>query len=248
LQVLAPSGTLNARAAHNIWFDGHVRIDVWNSLIVVLAQLPDADARNPAAVTAAIRSVFRRHTLKGKRAEVPQQIGMFGRAMAATEFTRHVLNTKAVGAPTGDVASARMRLAFGKPPAAARSILGDLPLGTHLMWSTFSPRHTALPFCGYDDSCDSVRANLGLDRRDAGLPLVLLEYDIEDKPRNLPTVVEAYAGDRWNYYFQPANGGASHGLTIPWDGWAAAQTLPRPEVVHEVVTLSMLRAPLRLLT
>ena len=57
-----------------------------------------------------------------------------------------------------------------------------------------------------------------------------------------PTVAEAYAGDKWNYFFTPAPCDALYGVTLPW--WEYEGCSPRPEVVHEIIQGVCITAPI----
>jgi hypothetical protein len=115
----------------------------------------------------------------------------------------------------------------------------DFRLATYVMWSTFAP-DGGRPFDGLQRSARHLRATFGLTQVDADAPLLLLEYILPDGvvPR-LPTVVEAYAGDEWLYYFRPATEVEiedGYSRTYVWDELARREHTGRPEVVHEPVT------------
>jgi len=85
---------------------------------------------------------------------------------------------------------------------------------------------------------------LGLDCNEAGLPLLLFEYEIP--PRvviRFPTVAEAYSGGAWPYFFRPAPRRSPYGMTMPWPEFERRQ--PRPEVVHEVIDMGFMTSPIR---
>lgn len=117
-------------------------------------------------------------------------------------------------------------------------------LGKYLMWSTFSTGgRQEDPFDGVPYSADGIRGVLGLDPNERGKPILLMVYSLPPHViARFPTVAEAYAGDKWNYFFTPAPCDALYGVTLPWQEYEECS--PRPEVVHEIIQGVCITAPI----
>lgn len=118
-----------------------------------------------------------------------------------------------------------------------------LNMAQYVAWATYDPsgrtRHAGLPL-----SVVHIAASLGFDSRDdlwRKLPLLLLSYtpNSVDFVGHFPTVVEALATDPINYYFSVAPPGSEAGLTRVWPD-APTGVVPRPEIVHSPLPLSVL--------
>ncbi len=116
-------------------------------------------------------------------------------------------------------------------------------LGKYLMWSTFSTGgRQEDPFDGFPDSADGIRGVLGLDPNEKSQPILLMVYSLPPHVvARFPTIAEAYAGDKWNYFFTPAPHDAHYGVTLPWPEYQDRS--PRPEVVHEIIQGVCIKAP-----
>lgn len=148
---------------------------------------------------------------------------------------------------TADVQAAKIKAlhALLVAPAEMRALLGAMPLSKFpSMWATYSVTQPDEPFAGYDSTANCIRANLGLSRAEAGTPIVLIQYQANGIPLQIPTVADAYAGASWNYYFCPCPATGLLPLTVPWDDWTTPTPIPRPEVIHQVVTTNAVTKPL----
>lgn len=119
-----------------------------------------------------------------------------------------------------------------------------IDIGRFTIWATFSS--TPQAFAGLPSSATGVARELGWDDGitrgvyyKGARPIFLLEYNPSDENILFPTMIEAWASDPLNYYFQPAPAGAPHGRTRPWAN-SPEGTLPRPEVVHSPYSMAAL--------
>jgi hypothetical protein len=112
------------------------------------------------------------------------------------------------------------------------------------MWATFDLKTDAILMFAAARGADELRAVLGLDVNERGLPLLLMEYRLPVSiVARVPTIADAYSGQDWPYFFRPAPPESVHGWTLPWP--SHEQEKPRPEVVHNVVTGRQIANPLR---
>lgn len=227
LRHLSNASALDSSAVRNIYSDHRVHDRVWDTFSALLFATP----QRAAALRVAITGCFKHHLLRGPTVRrVPTRTG---RAVTLDNFT-DMLKTEKVFA-SSRAAQRAILAVHGKPINSVRRRLHYVPLGRHVMWSTFCPQDPIAnaPFDGIDSCADNVRGLLGLSRADRGL-LLLLEYEVDASvPARYPTVVEGYAGMPWNYFFSPAPPGAPHGETMPWPEYEDEQA--RPEVVHKVL-------------
>jgi hypothetical protein len=114
-----------------------------------------------------------------------------------------------------------------REPLPDQSLLHDLPLGNHLIWSTFHEDEED-PFSPFT-TAQEIRTGLGLPppERQEDDELILLVYALKDNVTvRYPTIADAYATeDSWNPEFQ---------CSKPGDEWGYTSG-GRPEVVHEVI-------------
>ncbi len=119
---------------------------------------------------------------------------------------------------------------------AIRTLWAGRPLGSHLMWSTFSLTGSP-PFEHAFKSAREFRACMGLP--DENKPLLLLDYQLPPGVEvHYPTIAEAYAGDEWNFHFSPSPPVAAAGSTLPWSNDYDSHH----EVVHSVIGAEQLHA------
>lgn len=240
LRILSTASALDSSAVRNIYRDNRVSDTVWTIFVSILHGTP----QRATEVRNAVTGCFQKHVLRGLPVRrVPTRTG---RAVGLDNFTDMLKTEKAFGS---SVAARRAVLSVhGKPLGAVRRQLRHVPLGRHVMWSTFCPRDpiSNRPFHDIDSSAQQIRGLLGLSRTDSG-PLLLLEYEIPGTmTARYPTVVEGYAGPAWNYFFSPAPPGAPFGETMPWPEYESEP--PRPEVVHHVLYGKDLVSPPRTVT
>jgi hypothetical protein len=125
-----------------------------------------------------------------------------------------------------------------------------LGIGNYVIWATFAESGGAdFPdeaLCASDIACDlgfDDAAGLGV-AVGTDLPLLQVTYSPTSVECRFPTVIEAWASEPFNYYFQPAPAGMPWGLTQPWPN-AREGARGRPEVVHSPTPLSDITGPLR---
>lgn len=167
--------------------------------------------------------VFRGFTLHGPEiATTPQPKG---RALDVGRL-KTLLKQAGISSPIAQEQFINDVRAGHAPGIPYHQFLSTCPLGSHLIWSTFSEAGGD-PFENVHDA-EVVRDRLGL-MPPIGLDdqeLVLLVYYVpSDVLIRYPTIADAYAGEAWNPYFQCSN---------PSDSWGYTSG-GHPEVVHDVV-------------
>lgn len=230
----AALSALTFQAVENFRVESRVGRKCWASLLQNLSV-----SSSIAASCAPVTTVLRTYMLKGPII-TPISGTRFGRAVTLRRFC-NLLVTLGYYA-TISSAHRAVRNMIGKPLPILMKYWRHFQLGRYVMWSTFNPARVTEPFEGVNGSADEIRGILGLDRNEAGLPLLLFEYDLRISVR-FPTVAEAYASGTWPYFFRPAPRGFPHGMTMPWPEFEHRQ--PRPEVVHEVIDVSSMASPIR---
>lgn len=236
LRILADQSATDRQGVLNFWNESRLPEGAWDDLIESLLQA----RHEPQSIRSAIRGTFRRWILHGPDT-AHHSAPVFGRALTIEALAKTFYSLGyhgSINAALKDVT--RM---ISKPVHVVRRRWRTRKLGLYVMWSTLNPS-SASPFDGLPTSADRIRCILGLDRRERGQPLLLIEYVLPPNVEvRFPTVAEAYAGNEWLYYFRPSPEGEDHGWTMAWDECAHEPT--RPEVVHEVVCGGQLSAPLR---
>ena len=137
-----------------------------------------------------------------------------------------------------------MREAIGMSPQDLALTWENRPLGQHLMWSTFDPVHDEKPFGLKQPHASNLLCALGLSADKRKSLVLALEYRLpSDIEAHVPTFCDAYSGIFWSRYFRSAAPSDPYGLTMPTD--SCPRKRGRPEVVHSVISLASLTAPLR---
>ncbi|MGH9762079.1 MAG: hypothetical protein ACREAC_14730 [Blastocatellia bacterium] len=212
--------------------------ETWEAVLKSLVGIPTGD---PNVVHNALVDCLSRWILNGPPL-TSFRPKMYGRAVSMEYFSRLLVEQGYFGSISGAKRSIRSLLL--KPREVVARRWQRYHLGKYLMWSTFSTgANPEDPFDGIPNSADVIRGALGLDPNERGEPLLLLVYSLPTNviPR-FPTVAEAFAGEKWNYFFTPAPLGAPYGMTMPWPEYEDLP--PRPEVVHEVILGGNISAPL----
>lgn len=239
LLALAQGSALDRRAHINLGDETRVTEAAWNELIDSIVST-NADL---AELRMSVRLWARNWLLKGDAARCGMRT-IFGRATTIPALATILVN----GGHFGSIAAATTHVQFmlSQKVDVIRANWKSYELGRHMMWATFAPGG-GFPFDGFPTSCDQIRGLLGLSRSDIGTPLLLLQYVITSPTTaRFPTVADAYAGDHWAYYFQPAvETETNHGWTMTWDEYSGQPS--RPEVVHDVVRGEVLVNQLRLI-
>lgn len=243
VEIEARSG-LGKRVADNVRAEEHLDKIGWKALFDAVLRAATTDAAERELVTAA-KTV----TLRGRAIGVTSSF-RFGRAVTIDNFCRTLHDQHAFGS----IAAARVWLtsAVGQPLAITLAAIGPTYLSRFLMWATFDAAMNGAPSDPFNvrpSNADNLRSVLGLSEDDLGKPLILLEYDLPHPARaRVPTIADAYAGG-FSYYFQASSRKAvsvrGYATTLPWP--TAKSEPPRPEVVHERLNASVLRAPIALL-
>jgi hypothetical protein len=240
LSVFGGSTALCYRARACLQCESRLPLEAWKSLFESLLA---AGVGNPKTIQEAMVRAWRDWILKGPLVNAAG-VYKFGRAVTLEYFCRLLVEEGYF--PSVLIAKRNIKNLLMRPAEVVASRWRTLLMGRYLMWATFQAGKTTDPFEELTGTADEIRGLLGLDRNEKGLPLLLLVYTLGDRqaPR-FPTVADAYAGDRWNYFFTPAPAGASSGMTLPWPEYE--DRAPRPEVVHAVITGSQIISPLRLI-
>ena len=234
---LARISGLTFQAVQNFQIESRLARECWASLLKNLSASTSA-----GSTCAAVTSILQLYTLSGPPVSLPDKRRL-GRAISLQKFCNLLVDLGHYGAISS--AHCAVRNMLNKPLLVLRKNWRHIPLGRYLMWSTFNPEDDIEhPFKGMDGSADEIRGILGLDRNEAGSPLLLFEYEVpEHTAVRFPTVAEAYSGGAWPYFFRPAPKGSPYGITMPWPEFESRQ--PRPEVVHEVIDMGYVVAPIR---
>lgn len=242
-KVLATFSSCTAlclRLRSNLDSESRLIDEAWKGLLGALLPLKVED--DPSLVQKAIIESLRPWVLQG-----PQLIALrptyLGRAVTIDYFCRFLVDSGHFGSIKS--AKRNVRNLLLKPKEVTARRWQNYPLGKYLLWSTFSIEgNPQNPFDGLPSSADGIRGVLGLDPNEKGKALLLLAYTLPPSVVPLfPTIAEAYAGDRWNYFFTPAPKGATHGMTLPWPEYE--DYAPRPEVVHKIVFGERLSSPIK---
>jgi hypothetical protein len=221
--------------ADNLRDERLLTCEFWGTLIARFV----ACSSDEAAICTTIRSHIQKvGTLKGPPARIPAATAVFGRVLTHHQLADALAVDGQFGTPND--ALQHVEIAEKSPVQYLRRAWEEIDLGHFVMWSTFDPTG-APPFAAIPKSADEIRARLGLDPADSGRPLILLQYALPNShtPR-LPTIAEAYAGDKWHRGFKAASDeqiGLGYGMTKPWEKVSGDGL---PEVVHEPVKGSQL--------
>jgi len=218
--------SVNGQAVLNLYAERQVEEEEWHVVIRDILAAP----RDRGEICEAITASMRRFQLCGPKAKVAAGT-IFGRAITSDSMARAI----ATLGYTLNAARLMVRGYKGLSISVLRSRWRRVPLGSHVMWSTFAePPHVGT-FDGIPRRARDVAAIFGLPLTVKRKRLLLLEYIL---PRRctpcVPRVTEAYSGDTWVYYFRPASQEDCDngcGRTFVWDTHAALFR-GRAEVVH----------------
>lgn len=203
----------------NISIECRLHEDTWDAIFEALFGTPGDE------VLVVLTETFQKQTLCGP--QIPDTPEPKGRAVDANRFLRWLDDQEIFASPAAQRRYLDDVRTGVEPVVPPREQCHALPLGRHLIWSTFREDEVD-PFAGYTDA-DEVRAYLGLmePAQPDDQELFLLVYVLpEDVPARYPTVADAYAGDdEWNPEFQCSN---------PRDPWGYTSG-GAPEVVHRVI-------------
>lgn len=213
----------------------------WNTLIDAIRDCADT----ASVIQATVSRIMSDHKLQGPPAKCPDMI-VFGRAVIEADLAKVIHEGKAWA--TEEWSRRTIRYAKSLDDVGdLQAWLDDVPLGKYVMWATFNEAGLG-PFASLPDRADGIRAALGLSKTHArDQPLLLLQYQLEDREARMPRVTEAYAGPMWTHYFRPAGPlerKRGYGRTFPWDEVAEENGAGEPEVVHEPIHGNRLAAPL----
>jgi hypothetical protein len=232
LSAFAKQSSIHGQFLKNIEGEALVPDRIWRDFILTIL---DASAE-PHKLGKAIRMVLRKHLFSGPPAKCSPN-AIFGRATTSENLARSFATQKYFGSLTA--ALSHVRAMKKSQLANLREKWRHYSLAPFVMWSTFDPAG-GRPFHGVPRSARHLRALFGLPANDADGPILLLEYILPDGVvARMPTVVEAYAGDDWLYYFRPAGQSEmeeGYSRTYVWDELARKGEVGRPEVVHRPVT------------
>jgi hypothetical protein len=238
LRILGESAAIYYRAVCNVERESRLLPAAWEELLAALVVASD----DSSSIRRTFIDCLRRWTLNGPPLTLftPKS---FGRA-TTTEYFSRLLVEKGYFASV-PAAKSSIRSLLMKPQEVVARRWQRFDLGKYLMWSTFSTgANQDDPFDGMPSSADAIRGALGLDPNERGQPLLLMVYALPSGVlARFPTVAEAFAGERWNYFFTPAPVGAPYGMAMPWP--ECEDSAPRPEVVHEVILGINIIAPLK---
>jgi hypothetical protein len=238
LRILGQCAALYYRAVCSVECESRLLPEAWKAVFDALLTIKSDE---PNTIRKALIDCLRDWTLSG-----PPLVSVFprsyGRAVTVEYFCRVLVDKGYFGSVSA--ATRNIRSLLLKPHEIVAKRWRQYYLGKHLMWSTFSTEpDQENPFMGMPDSANAIRGILGLDPNEKGEPLLLMIYSL---PANViprfPTIAEAFAGEKWSYFFTPAPRGASYGMTMPWPEYE--DHTPRPEVVHKLILGAQIVAPL----
>jgi hypothetical protein len=225
------------RMYHNLLLEPHRSASDWNELITKLSEISgdiietlkvvrDFCGGNPAP----------KRIGTGPQAKISSTV--FGRVIPFESFCAILLKEgyHVEMAQARATVRAMLRRALDRFPEDWKRY----PLGMYLMWSTFRPNEPD-PFPETTTGGDLLSA-LGIERTSASGTILAFRYTLPTSivPR-VPTFCDAYAGPVWNPYFRVPPFGAEHGRVRPV---GLHERRGAGEVVHEVITASLLAAPL----
>lgn len=218
--------SVNGQAVLNFYADRNVEEHEW---IEVINDFLDA-TNDRREIGKAMTIAMRKFQLRGRSASVPAGT-LCGRAIAADSFAGRIASTGY------SLRAARLMMRdYKKLSLTELTVLWrDVPLGSHVMWSSFAEAPHLRPFDGIPRHAKDVAAIFGLPLSMRRKRLLLVEFTLPAacKPY-IPRVTEAYSGDTWVYYFRPASfedDAKGYGRTFVWDTHAADHR-GRPEFVH----------------
>jgi hypothetical protein len=208
----------------------------WRDIVEALRQSP----RRAGNLKRAYVKACQKHILEGEALPTPWPV-CYGRAVSPQRFYKWLKE----GGYVSSIPEARsyVQRLFLYPLVAVRVKLQKIDLGPFVMWATFDPNNPAGdPFSAFPSDADGIRAQLGINLRERGQPLLLFVYELpSDVEPRFPTVADA----QWHVLFRPAPPSARWGLVMPWPEVAEKEP-PRPEVVHKPITGATLAEPIRL--
>lgn len=222
----------------NLYTESRIEEKVWQVLIDALCQ--DTD---PESIESTIRKFCQERLLKGPITDFSEET-LFSRAIPLDTLARNLW--KLGYYETQDQAEDDIRLHLDVPPAELPESWKQQKMGCYLLWSTFDPEG-GRAFGDSPPPSAAILCSLGLDPISRDSFLLLLEYRLtrEAMPR-IPTFCDAYASPSWTKHFRPASPQARHGRTITVEPCPLPKG--RPEVVHEVISVRQLVAPIRVVS
>ncbi len=233
LVLLSKSSALGLQAANNIECECRLPPAAWRQI----ARNLNSCGLTAIEVKTAVMMALRQFTLVGPVST--SGVTVYGRAITVDRFCRMLCDFGYY--PDLNAARISLRRMLIRSAAQVAHWWRHFRLGQHLMWATFDNELDGEGFLGSASNADEIRAMLGLDINERGLPLLLLEYDLPHSiVSRIPTIADAYSGLGWPYFFRPAPPKAPHGLTLPWP--SHQNKPPRPEVVHAVILGSQLKS------
>lgn len=226
--------SVNGQAVLNFYADRYIEEDEWVEIMTDILAVP----KDRKEICQAVTTAMRKFQLCGPKATVPAG-RVFGRAIASDSFARRIASL----GYSLRAARAMMRDYKKLSVDALKLLWHNVPLGTHVMWSSFAELPHVRPFDGIPRRTKDVAAIFGLPLSMKRKRLLLVEFTFPPgcKPY-IPRVTEAYSGDTWVYYFRPAShedGEKGYGRTYVWDSHAA-DFRGRPEVVHLPISADQL--------
>jgi hypothetical protein len=233
---LSGAGALGLQAACNLACESRLSSAAWK--IIVNQVLGAGD--DPCETQSALRDTMRQFILRGPSVALRKKI--CGRAISTDRFCRMLWQLGYYS----DLGTARVavRSMLPRSPLQIAHWWRNFDLGRYLMWGTFDATSRSVTLFTSVTDPDQVRALLGLDVNERGLPLLLIEYRLPPGTvAKIPTIADAYSADDWPYFFRPAPPKSPHGLTLPWP--THEREKPSPEIVHGVVKGRQIVSPLR---
>lgn len=217
--------TSGSDVADNLRAEELLTCEFWGVLIRRFGKSGNDETTVCSTIREYIREVG---TLKGPQASV-KTATILGRVVTRQQLADVFAINRYFANPAE--ALKHIRSVEKKPLQYFQRAWGDYDLGRHVMWSTFNagggPPFEALP-----KNADQIRGRLGLDSRDSGRPLLLLQYVLPGADARIATIAEAYAGDTWHRFFKTASEAQiliGYGMTHPWPSIGGTGL---PEVVH----------------
>jgi hypothetical protein len=226
------------QAVANFDLERNLSCRFWYGLINAINRVPD----EVNGLCGSIRKYMRSALFQGPTARLPAGVTL-GRATSRKDLVAHFRTRKYF--PDKLSASLSIDEVMSVPVEDARRKWGMYDLGTHVMWSTFDPAG-GRPFERPGLTARVIRAILGLGGWRSRHPVLTLEFQLDARQSAyLPTVAEAYAGNKWLSLFRPSGVEEildGYSWTQPPDAFASRYP-GMPEVVHAPVSGAALVHP-----
>jgi hypothetical protein len=184
-----------------------------------------------------------KHTLKGGQIEIkrPKFLG------AAVEYEILFKHLKDIYADLGDDLSIKdFIFSLQQANIKLSNDRKNIKLKKYNMWSTWDEQgKNPFDYC-ITDKADEVRANMGLKREDAKGELLLFIYTV---PTNIELFRPTIADAGLSQYFEPPVIVSVYGWTVTWPDDGTMEDYkehikPRPECIHEAITLGEVKFPI----